>query len=209
MTQTPLDEWVFGDEYGARLLREHFRVATLAGYGLDGIPSPSPQRAPFSTTCARRSAARSTHLDGIRFYQQQDSLVLDPATLRNLELVDPVFGESRAATLLGVLDQCATSLGARKLKTWMLRPSIDREELDARLDAVEELAKNTIAREELRRVLGAIQDLERLLSKVTLETANARDLLALKQSLARCPCCAPTWRIFRRARLGATARAAG
>ena len=107
--------------------------------------------------------------------------------LRNLELVDPAFGESRAATLLGVLDQCATSLGARKLKTWMLRPSIDREELNARLDAVEELAKNTIAREELRRVLGAIQDLERLLSKVTLETANARELLALKQSVRPLP----------------------
>ena len=70
-----------------------------------------------------------------------DSLVLDPATLRNLELIEPVFGESRAATLLGILDQCATSLGARKLKSWMLRPSIDREELTARHDAVEELAK--------------------------------------------------------------------
>jgi len=86
-----------------------------------------------------------------------------------------------------VLDHCATSLGARKLKAWMLRPSVGREELNARLDAVEELAKNTIAREELRRVLGAVQDLERLLSKVTLETANAREMLALKQSLRPLP----------------------
>src|ERR1019366_5332638 len=82
---------------------------------------------------------------------------------------------------------CATSLGARKLKAWMMRPSLDREELNARLDAVEELTKNTIAREELRRVLGSIQDLERLLSKVTLETANARELLALKQSMRPLP----------------------
>ena len=187
VAETPLEEWVFGDEYGARLLREHFRVATLAGYGLDGHPLAMAAAGAILHYVRETQRGSLSHLDGIRFYQQQDSLVLDPATLRNLELVDPAFGESRAATLLGVLDHCSTSLGARKLKAWMLRPSVDREELDARLDAVEELAKSTIAREELRRVLGAIQDIERLLSKVTLETANARDLLALKQSLRTLP----------------------
>jgi DNA mismatch repair protein MutS len=187
VTQTPLDEWVFGEEYGSRLLRDHFRVATLAGYGLDGHPFAVAAAGAILHYVRETQRGSLTHLDGIRFYQQQDSLVLDPSTLRNLELVDPAFGESRAATLLGTLDQCATSLGARKLKAWMLRPSVDREELDARLDAVEELAKNTIAREELRRVLGAIQDLERLLSKVALETANARELLALKQSARPLP----------------------
>jgi DNA mismatch repair protein MutS len=113
--------------------------------------------------------------------------MLDPATLRILELLEPAFGESRAATLLGVLDECVTSLGARKLKSWILRPSLDVQELEARLDAVDELRKTTIEREELRRALGKIQDLERLLSKVTLETANARDLLALKQSFRSLP----------------------
>jgi len=187
ITQTPLDEWVFGDEYGARLLREHFRVATLAGYGLDGHPYAVAAAGAILHYVRDTQRGSLTHLDGIRFYQQQDSLVLDPSTLRNLELVEPAFGESRAATLLGVLDQCATSLGARKLKTWMLRPSVDREELNARLDTVEELTKNTIAREELRRVLGSIHDLERLLSKITLETANAREMLAMKQSVRPLP----------------------
>ena len=187
LTQTPLEEWVFGDEYGSRLLRDHFRVATLAGYGLEGHPFAVAAAGAILHYVRETQRGSLTHLDGIRFYQQLDSLVLDPSTLRNLELVEPVFGESRAATLLGVMDECATSLGARKLKTWMLRPSINREELSARHDAVEELAKNTIAREELRRVLGAIQDLERLLSKVTLETANARELLALKQSVRPLP----------------------
>ena len=187
ITQTPLDAWVFGEEYGARLLRDHFRVATLAGYGLDGHPFAVAAAGAILHYVRETQRGSLTHLDGIRFYQQQDSLVLDPATLRNLELLDPAFGESRAATLLGVLDHCATSLGARKLKSWMLRPSIDREELNARLDAVEELAKNTIAREELRRVLGGIQDLERLLSKITLETANAREMLALKLSVRPLP----------------------
>jgi DNA mismatch repair protein MutS len=187
VTQTPLDEWVFGDEYGARLLRDHFRVATLAGYGLEGHPFAVAAAGAILHYVRETQRGSLSHLDGIRFYQQQDSLLLDPSTLRNLELVDPAFGESRSATLLGTLDQCVTSLGARKLKTWMLRPSIDREELNVRLDAVEELTKNTIAREELRRVLAAINDLERLLSKVTLETANAREMLALKQSLRPLP----------------------
>ncbi len=187
ITQTPLDEWVFAEEYGARLLRDHFHVATLAGYGLDGHPFAVAAAGAILHYVRETQRGSLAHLDGIRFYQQQDSLVLDPATLRNLELVDPAFGESRTATLLGVLDECATSLGARKLKAWMLRPSVDRDELNARLDAVEELAKNTIGRDELRRVLGAVQDLERLLSKVTLETANARELLALKQSLRPLP----------------------
>ena len=202
ITQTPLDEWVFGDEYGARLLRDHFRVATLAGYGLEGHPFAVAAAGAILHYVRETQRGSLTHLDGIRFYQQQDSLVLDPSTLRNLELVEPVFGESRAATLLGVLDHCATSLGARKLKTWMLRPSINRDELNARLDAVEELAKNTIAREELRRVLGAIQDLERLLSKITLETANARDLLALKQSVRPLPILRTYLKHFQAQRIG-------
>ncbi len=202
VTETPLDEWVFSEEYGARLLRDHFRVATLAGYGLEGHPLAVAAAGAILHYVRETQRGSLTHLDGIRFYQEQDSLLLDPATLRNLELVDPTFGESRASTLLGVLDDCATSLGARKLKAWMLRPSLERAELEARLDAVEELVKNTIAREELRRVLATVQDLERLLSKVTLETANARDLLALKQSLRPLPILRTYLTHFQATRLG-------
>ena len=202
ITQTPLDEWVFAEEYGARLLRDHFRVATLAGYGLEGHGMAVAAAGAILHYVRETQRGSLAHLDSIRFYQQQDSLLFDPATLRNLELVDPAFGESRASTLLGVLDDCATSMGARKLKAWMLRPSLDRAELESRLDAVEELAGNIIAREELRRVLGGIQDLERLLSKITLEAANARDLLALKQSLGPLPILRTYLTHFRAARLG-------
>jgi len=186
-TQTALDDWVFSHEYGARLLRDHFHVAALAGYGLEDRPLAIAAAGAILHYVRETQRGSLAHLDGIRFYLQQDSLLLDPATLRNLELLEPAFGESRDATLLGVLDECATSLGARKLKSWILSPSLDRRELEARLDAVEELSRNTIAREELRKTLGQIQDLERLLSKATLETANARDLLALMQSLAWLP----------------------
>ncbi len=187
VTETHLDDWVFSEEYGARLLREHLHVATLAGYGMEGHPLAVAAAGAVLHYVRETQCSSLGHFDGIRFYQEQDFLILDPATLRHLELLEPAWGGTRDSTLLSVLDDCVTSLGARKLKNWILRPSIDRREIEARWDAVEELLKNTIGREESRRVLGTIQDLERLLSKVTLETANARDLLALKQSIRQLP----------------------
>jgi DNA mismatch repair protein MutS len=187
VTETRLDDWVFSEEYGARQLREHFRVATLAGYGLENHPLAVAAAGAILHYVRETQRSSLGHFDGIRFYEQQDSLLLDPATLRNLELLEPAFGGTRDSTLLATLDHCVTSLGARLLKNWLLRPSLERAEIEARWEAVGEFTRNTIAREELRHVLGHIQDLERLLSKVTLETANARDLLALKLSLRHLP----------------------
>ncbi len=187
LTRTTLDSWMFSEEYAARLLRDHFRVATLAGYGLEERPLAVGAAGAILHYVRETQRGSLSHLDGIRFYQQQDSLILDPATLRNLELLEPVFGGPRDSTLLAALDHCVTSAGARLLKGWILRPSLDRSEIENRLLAVDELLKETIAREELRRQLGQMYDLERLLSKVTLETANARDMLALKLTLARLP----------------------
>jgi DNA mismatch repair protein MutS len=186
-TLTLLDDWIFSEDYGGRLLRDHFRVASLAGYGLDGHSAGVAAAGAVLHYIRDTQRGSLAHLDGIRFYEQQDSLILDPATLRNLELVEPIIGSSRDTTLLATLDECATPLGARQLKNWLLRPSIDRAEIEARWDAVSELDAQAMAREELRKSLGRIQDLERLLSKVTLETANARDLAALKLSLAQLP----------------------
>ncbi|HKS94766.1 MAG TPA: DNA mismatch repair protein MutS, partial [Terriglobia bacterium] len=185
--ETPLDDWVFTEDYGSRLLHEHFGVATLAGYGLEGHGLAVAAAGAVLHYVRETQRGSLSHLDGIRFYEQSDCLVLDPTTLRNLELLEPAFGDHRAATLLAVLDHCVTSLGARLLKGWILRPSVDRRDIEGRLEAVEVLARSTIEREELRRVLGQVQDLERLLSKVTLETANARDLLALEHSLEHLP----------------------
>jgi DNA mismatch repair protein MutS len=186
-TVTPLDDWIFSEDYGGRLLRDHFRVASLAGYGLDGHALGVAAAGAILHYVRDTQRGSLAHLDGIRFYEQQDSLILDPATLRNLELVEPILGSSRDTTLLATLDECSTPLGARQLKHWLLRPSIDRAEIEARWDAVTELVAQAMAREELRKSLGRIQDLERLLSKVTLESANARDLAAMKLSLAQLP----------------------
>ncbi len=187
VTRTPVEGWVFNHEYGGRLLRDHFRVATLAGYGLED------RRLAVSAAGAILHYVRETqrgsllHLDGIRYYQQQEFLILDAPTLRNLEIVEPAFGASRDSTLISTLDHCMTTFGARLLKQRILRPFICKKEIEDRWDAVADLTRNTIGREELRRTLGKIQDLERLLSKITLETANARDLLAMKLSLRQIP----------------------
>jgi DNA mismatch repair protein MutS len=194
--ETRLDEWVFREDYAERILSEQFGVVTLEGFGLAGHP--------FALTAAgalvhylRETSARGEgglqHLDRIRFYEQQDALVLDNVSVRNLELIAPLFadpgaqrGES-APTLLSTLDETSTGMGARLLRSWMLRPSVNREEISARLDAVAELKAHTVAREEIRKELAGVFDLERLTSRVALGTAAPRDLLALRQSLAHIP----------------------
>ncbi len=131
---------------------------------------------------------RLDHVDRIGFYERQNCLVLDAVTVRNLELIEPLFtGSEAGSTVFRAIDATVTPMGKRLLRAWMLRPSIDRAEIDARLDAVGAQVSNLIAREELRRALEGILDLERLLSRVTLETANPRDVLALASSLSHIP----------------------
>ena len=114
--------------------------------------------------------------------------MLDAVTVRNLELIEPLFaGTDAGVTLFRSIDAAVTPMGKRLLRAWLLRPSLDLSEIHARLDAVEAGVKEIVAREELRRALDGVLDLERLLSRVTLETANPRDVLALAASLAKIP----------------------
>ncbi len=129
-----------------------------------------------------------SHLSLPSYYQRHDHMVLDAATVRNLELVEPLFaGESREATLIHVLDKTCTGMGGRLLRRRLLNPSCDRGEIEARLDALSELAAKVIVRADVRKVLGSIQDLERLLAKLSLNSATPRDLFALGRSLASIP----------------------
>src|SRR3954463_13306464 len=186
--ETPLEDWVFAPDYATPLLENHFGVLSLEGFGLAGKPAAA---------CAAgailhyvRSTQRGTlhHVDRIGFYEKQNCLVLDAVTVRNLELVEPLFaGSSEDVTLVRAIDATITPMGRRLLRSWMLRPSIDTEEIRRRLDSVDQQTKQLIVREELRRSMDGVLDLERLLSRVTLESATARDLLALASSLAKLP----------------------
>jgi DNA mismatch repair protein MutS len=187
-SETPLDDWVFAPDHAIPLLENHFGVLSLEGFGLAGKPAAAS--AAGAILHYVRSTQRGTleHVDRIGFYERQNCLVLDAVTVRNLELIEPLFaGTDFGVTLFRSMDASVTPMGKRLLRAWMLRPSIDRAEIEGRLDAVEVQVKETVAREELRRALEGILDLERLLSRVTLETANPRDVLALAASLGRIP----------------------
>src|SRR5229473_1329480 len=187
-TETPLEDWVFAPDYAVPLLENQFGVLSLEGFGLEGKPAAAT--AAGAILHYVRSTQRGTleHVDRIGFYDRQECLVLDAVTVRNLELVEPLFANTgNEVTLFRALDATLTPMGKRLLRAWLLRPSIRADEISNRLDAVDAGVKEFIGREELRRALEGVLDIERLLSRVTLETANPRDVLALCASLNRIP----------------------
>ncbi|MGH9813660.1 MAG: DNA mismatch repair protein MutS, partial [Candidatus Acidiferrales bacterium] len=185
--ETPLEDWLFDAEPAERLLREQFGVAALDGFGLADRPLASGAAAALVHYLRETQRSTLDHLSRPAFYQQQEALVLDSVSARNLELVDPLYGNDRSTTVLATIDQTVTAAGGRLLKNWLLRPAVELEEITARLDAVDELGAATLERDELRRLLGQGYDLERLLSRCTLATATPRDLLALGQTLGLLP----------------------
>jgi DNA mismatch repair protein MutS len=197
--ESRVEDWVFHPDYAERILREQFGVAELTGFGLDDHPQ-ALSAAGAVVHYLRENSARGDdapslealrHLDRIRFYEQHDALVLDPVSVRNLELVSPIFTEeSKSAgptTLITALDSTVTGMGARMLRAWMLRPLIDLDTIEARLGAVAHLLQQVVVRGEIRKELRGIQDLERLTSRITLGLATPRELLALRKSLAQLP----------------------
>ena len=200
--ETPIDDWVFAPDYALSQLENHFGVISLDGFGL--AERTAAASAAGAILHYIRTTQRGTldHVDRIGFYERQNCLVLDAVTARNLELIESIFaGTGDGITLFRALDTTVTPMGKRLLRAWMLRPSIDKPEITARLDAVEAITRDMISREELRRALDGILDLERLLSRVTLETANPRDVLALAASMARIPAVRGAVKKFEAARL--------
>jgi DNA mismatch repair protein MutS len=189
--RTELEDWIFTQDYADRTLRDHFKLLTLDGCGLANRPAAAGAAGAILHYLRETQRAALDHLDRPTFYDRSDSMVLDAVTVRNLELVEPLFAADAASqahsTMLGVIDQTLTGMGGRLLRQRLLRPAMDRPEVEQRLDAVEELLQQTILRAELRKQLGGILDLERLLAKVTLGSAGPRDLLALGRSLEKIP----------------------
>ncbi len=186
--ETPLDDWIFAPDHAIPLLENHFGVLSLEGFGLAGRTAAAAAAGAILYYVRSTQRGALDHVDRIGWYERQNCLVLDAVTVRNLELIEPLFaGTDAGITLFRSIDSTITPMGKRLLRAWLLRPSLDLAEINARLDAVEASVRETIAREELRRALDGVLDLERLLSRVTLETANPRDVLALAASLAKIP----------------------
>ncbi|MBZ5620192.1 MAG: DNA mismatch repair protein MutS [Acidobacteriia bacterium] len=190
--RTELENWVFTNDYADRTLRDHFKLLSLDGCGLANRPAAVGAAGAILHYLRDTQRAALDHLDRPTFYDRADSMVLDAVTVRNLELIEPLFaadtgGIRTEPTVLGVLDQTLTGMGGRLLRQRLLRPSMERAEIEQRLDAVGELLQQTILRAEIRKQLASILDLERLLAKVTLGSAGPRDLLALGRSLEKIP----------------------
>jgi DNA mismatch repair protein MutS len=183
---TSQPDWLFNFDYGTRLLLDHFKVSTLEGFGVDGRQVGTGAAGALLAYVKQTQKSPLGHILALAPFEAANCLRLDDATIRNLEILRTSEG-SREGSLLSVLDVTKTGMGARLMRNWLLMPSLNLGEIEDRLDAVEQLNASAIKLDRIGKVLKAVHDVERLLSRVTLQTANGRDLLALKDSLAVVP----------------------
>lgn len=182
-----LDERFFDASACERALMSHFKVGTLAGLGLSDFPSGTIAAGAVMQYLKETQKSSMEHITRIQTYVTGKYMILDSSTRRNLELTETLREKQKRGSLLWVLDKTKTAMGARLLRSCIEQPLLEREEINERLAAVEELKENGITRAELREYLNAVYDLERLLSRVTYRSANPRDLLAFQSSLAMLP----------------------
>ncbi len=202
LIHTHVDSWVFGHDYAARQLLEHFRLLSLDGCGLGDKPLAAAAAGAILHYLRDTQRTSLDHLDRPEYFERQNYMVLDAATVRNLELFEPLFaGERRDATLIHVLDQTSTGMGGRLLRNRLLQPSCDRLKIECRLEAVAELHVKVVARTSLRKLLGGVLDLERLLGKVSLGMVTPRELVALGRSLVQLPAISQLTQTFESAQL--------
>ena len=182
-----LDSWYFDDALCARNLMEHFHVSSLSGLGLDAYSCGIIAAGALLQYLIETQKTSIANLTALTPYSISKYMVLDSSTRRNLELCETLREKNKRGSLLWVLDKTKTAMGARLLRRYLEQPLIEKEEIMQRLDAVEELKDNAITREELREYLNPVYDLERLISRISYQTANPRDLVAFKTSLSMLP----------------------
>ncbi len=186
VTVTFVPAWTAEPEGAVRTLKDHFRVASLRGFGLDRQP-PCVGAAGAVLEYLRSTQMTSLmHVTRIERHDSEGTLVLEPTTRRRLELVQRADG-TREGTLIATIDRTRTAMGARMLREWVLAPLADRVAIERRHDGVEELVKDGFLRRDLREVFGSVRDIERILARVATQRANARDLAALGSSLEALP----------------------
>src|SRR5262245_23191317 len=183
---TAADPWTFDLESARRALLDQTRAAGLEGFGLADHPVAVRAAGALVQYLRGTQKADLAHVRAIVYRRRADALLLDPMTLKHLEIIEGADG-GRDGSLLDELDRTLTSIGSRMLRAWLLRPLAALEPIRDRLDAVEELAFRTTERGKFRDGIKAVQDLERLVARAALGTAGPRDLVGLKQSLAAVP----------------------
>ncbi len=184
---TALDNRFFSDDTCRKVLKEHFHVMSLEGLGLGEY-----ENGMIACGCVLQYLYETqkndlSHLTKLTPYTTGQFMVIDTSTRRNLELVETLREKQKRGSLLWVLDRTRTAMGARMLRTFIEQPLVSASEIGRRQEAIEELNMNYISREEIREYLNSIYDLERLIGRISYKTANPRDLLAFKNSLAMLP----------------------
>jgi DNA mismatch repair protein MutS len=183
---TPLDDWLWQTSDCAELLRKHFGTRSLEGYGIERKEEAVRAAGACLRYAQETQRASAAHITDLIYFEPQDHLVLDNVTVRNLELVESLSGAS-GRTLLSVIDDTVTGMGARLLRSWLLRPCVKRGEVEARLAAVQDMVASQITRDKLRSLLKEVSDLERLIGRISFGSATPRDLNAILKSLYQVP----------------------
>ena len=187
--RTRVEDWVWTrDVMPCHLVERQLNVRSLEGFGLDGHEPAAIAAGAVLHYVRSTQQNDALHIDSLKFEEHSTALVLDQVTVRNLELVEPIFaGQDERVTLFRALDACETPMGKRLLRGTILRPLNNESEIEARFEAVAEAHGDLLKREEIRRAFGGILDLERLLARISLDSAGPRDVRALAASLARLP----------------------
>jgi DNA mismatch repair protein MutS len=186
--RTRVEDWVWTRDFAIPLVERQLGVRSLEGYGLTDHPAAAIAAGAVLHYVRTTQKNEALHIDSLKFQEHSTALELDQVTVRNLELVEPLFaGQDSRATLFHTLDACCTPMGKRLLRATILRPSVDAHSLEARYEAVGEAHGDLLRREEIRRAFSGILDLERLLARLSLDSAGPRDVRALAASLSRLP----------------------
>jgi len=186
IAKTAMDDWLFDADYASRVLRDQLGAISLDGFGLKDKFAAIGACGALVHYVKQTQKTTLEHITGLTFQESANYLVLDSASVRNLELVESADGGTKD-TLLDVVSRTRTGMGARLLRSWLLRPAIDAAEIETRLDAVAELVPSPITLETVRSSFEGVFDLERLLGKITIGTGTPRELTALRSSIAKLP----------------------
>jgi DNA mismatch repair protein MutS len=181
------DDWTFDRETALRTLLDHFKTASLEGFGCSGMMRGISAAGAALRYIEETQKTGLVNIRSVKPFLVREYMVLDSSCQRNLELVKNIYDGSTKGTLLAALDFTVTSMGGRNLRAWLLNPLMDAAEIEHRLDAVAEFKNDHQLRSDFGTALGMVYDLERLISRASLGAANARDLIALKQSFSALP----------------------
>ena len=182
-----LEAHYFDDDNARKCLMKHFHVNTLIGLGIDDFPIGFIAAGALLTYLYDTQKTSLEHIRHITPYLTSKFMLLDSSTRRNLELVETLREKQKRGSLLWVLDKTKTAMGGRMLRNFVEQPLIEKRAIEDRLDAISELNKDPITRDEIREYLNPIYDLERLLGRISFKTANPRDMIAFRNSLQMLP----------------------